>query len=148
MRQLYVLCGLPASGKSTTAKELGGYIISTDTIRERLTGDASDQSMNSKVFGIAFGKLKRTLADEKYGRIVFDATNILQSDRSNILRHVRKSGADIETILVFHDIPLEVAIERNSKRDRVVPEEIIRQMYSDIQRPNESEKFDKIIWKR
>lgn len=148
MRQIYILSGLPASGKSTTAKELGGYNICPDYIRGQLTGDEGDQSQNDKVWAIAYGKLKRTLADPKYGRIVFDATNLVASDRHRLLKTIKNSGAEIETILVFHDVPLEVAIERNSKRSRVVPEYRIREMYAEMRLPTESEGFDKIIWKR
>ncbi len=57
MNKLYVLIGIPGSGKSTwTNKLLTGKhpteveVINMDDIRMRLTGNASDQSRNKDVF--------------------------------------------------------------------------------------------------
>ena len=49
--KLYVMCGLSGSGKSTIAKQITNdnpdtVIISTDMIREQLTGEIGDQSQN------------------------------------------------------------------------------------------------------
>lgn len=30
----HLLCGIPGSGKSTIAKDLNGYVVSTDSIRK------------------------------------------------------------------------------------------------------------------
>ena len=51
--KLYVMCGLSGSGKSTIAKQITNdnpdtVIISTDMIREQLTGEIGDQSQNVK----------------------------------------------------------------------------------------------------
>lgn len=53
--KLYVMCGLSGSGKSTIAKQIANdnpdtVIISTDIIREQLTGEIGDQSQNDEVF--------------------------------------------------------------------------------------------------
>lgn len=55
--KLYVMCGLSGSGKSTIAKQITNdnpdtVIISTDMIREQLTGEIGDQSQNDEVFEI------------------------------------------------------------------------------------------------
>ena len=52
------MCGLPASGKTTKAKEIvaeeGAEYVSSDEIRKELYGDESDQTNPNKVFEIMF----------------------------------------------------------------------------------------------
>ena len=44
----------------------------------------------------------------------------------------------------FFDVPLEVCLERNSKRDRVVTDEVMRSMADRLRPPAFKEGFDKI----
>ena len=48
--RLVVLVGLPASGKSTWIQQCGVFALSSDEVREMLSGDVTDQSMNRLVF--------------------------------------------------------------------------------------------------
>ena len=54
-----MLCGIPAAGKSTYAKQLNRLshnsymILSSDKIREELLGSAEDQSNNALIFKIS-----------------------------------------------------------------------------------------------
>ena len=52
---LYIMCGLSGSGKSTIATQIANenpntVIVSSDAIREELTGNENDQSKNEDVF--------------------------------------------------------------------------------------------------
>ena len=48
--RLVVLVGLPASGKSTWLHDNQLFALSSDAVREMLTGDVTDQSINRLVF--------------------------------------------------------------------------------------------------
>jgi predicted kinase len=45
---------------------------------------------------------------------------------------------------VWFDVPLEVCMERNQRRDRVVPEEAMRRMGAKLKAPAFEEGFSKI----
>ncbi len=48
--RLVILVGLPASGKSTWAQEKGLPVLSSDAVRQLLTGDPTHQGVNRLVF--------------------------------------------------------------------------------------------------
>lgn len=62
---LWVMCGLSGSGKSSVAKQLAQehentVIVSSDLVREELTGDYENQDHNEEVFQIFHKKFVRT----------------------------------------------------------------------------------------
>lgn len=77
MPTLAFLVGLPASGKSTFAKqkEMSGYKIhSSDAIRKELYGDENEQKDGDKVFQLLY---KRVAQDLKNGKdCVLDSTGL------------------------------------------------------------------------
>ncbi len=46
---------------------------------------------------------------------------------------------------VFFDVPLEVCMERNLRRARVVPEDVMRRMAAKLRPPSFEEGFSKVI---
>lgn len=123
-----LLIGIPGSGKSTVAEGLiaKGYMsFNADHIREELYGDAMIQGDPNEVFGLMYERLEEALIDEK--DIVIDNTNVRKSNRRTLIALAKQYGyTDIE--LWIMDIPLKTCILRNSKRTRVVPEDIIVNM--------------------
>lgn len=78
--KLYVLVGLSGSGKSTLAAQLAEsnentVIVSSDAIREELTGKIEDQSRNNEVFEIFHQRIRKNLEEGK--NTIADATNLL-----------------------------------------------------------------------
>ena len=67
--QVILGVGIPGSGKSTVLGELAserGYtLISPDSIREELTGDAANQSVNGKAWDIAYERARHALKKEE-----------------------------------------------------------------------------------
>ena len=126
MKKVIVGIGVPGSGKSTILRELAeknGYLyICPDDIRAEFTGNAGDQSKNREVWEEAY---KRTADSLKEGNtVVFDATFTNPDQRKDFLSFSKKSGAEkIQGILV--SIPLTLAQERNTQRERKVPSEVI-----------------------
>lgn len=145
MSDLYVMCGLPASGKSTYAIQLAAkenaIVVSTDNIRGILNGDESIQDNAEKVFKLAHNMIFDYL--NKGTNVVFDATNISYKRRIDLIKRYRKYADKI--ICVFMAVPYEVCLERNQKRERKVPEEVIERMYHNFYVPQPFEGFDKVV---
>jgi len=126
--------GIPGSGKTTTLKkfaEKNNYVyICPDDIRAELSGgDAADQSKNKEVWELTYNRAAEAL---KSGiSVVVDATFANSGQRKSFIEFLRKSGAEkIQGLYV--DTPLEVAKERNSKRERQVPDFVLDRMHTSI----------------
>lgn len=144
MATLYMLIGLPGSGKSFYAKSLsektGAIIHSSDAIREELLGSEEDQSESTKVFELLHCRVKKDLGD---GRdVIYDATNINSKRRRAFLQELIKY--DCKKIAIFIATPYEKCLERNNTRNRKVPEHVIKRMYMSFNVPCTQEGFDEV----
>lgn len=143
MVKMVMLCGLPGAGKSLYAEGLkeDGYVIhSSDKIREEL-GDVNDQSKNQEVFVTLHKRIKEDLRNEK--NVVYDATNLNRKRRVAFLNELKYIPCERVCILVA--TPFEVCLEQNSKRNRIVPEEVLHRMYRSFQMPCVQEGFDDVV---
>ena len=123
---LWVMVGLSGSGKSTIAKKIADdnpntAIISSDNIREELTGDYEDQKHNEEVFKIFHDRIRKNLENKQ--NVIADATNLTIKSRRAILSKV--NGLDIEKICVIIPKPFEKCKEDNLHREHPVPEEVL-----------------------
>jgi len=145
LRRVVVLVGLPGSGKSTYVKPMGSAVLSSDKIRELLADDETDQTIHEQVFQTLRYILRQRLA---IGRPVtyVDATNLTPAERRPYVEIARENGADAEA--VFLDVPVEVCLERNAGRSRVVPAEAVREMAVKLIPPRLEEGFSKIVIRR
>jgi len=139
--KVIVLIGIPGSGKSTWAAKQNATVISSDELRGVLSGDVKNQDIHAKVFA-TMRYLLRTRLELGATPTIIDATNIRRKDRKAWLQIAHKFGASVDAVLF--DLPIEVALERNRKRDRVVPEDVIRSMAKRLQLPTIEEGFKKI----
>jgi predicted kinase len=142
MSILNIAIGVPGSGKSTYMKTLDAVYVSSDAIRKELFGDENSQENPSKVFGILNSRIKEALESGK--NATYDATNVSRSSRKKIFKDYRNK-ADI-IVAYYFETPIEEAKRRNNSRDRVVPEEVIDRMFSNLTPPTFEEGFDKIIY--
>lgn len=128
------------SGKSTIAESLGGKVISSDKIREELEISVYNKKSNQRVFDYMHKKTRETLLNGE--DCVFDATNLFIDKRKMLLEEVK--DIDCKTVLVWVLVDLGIAIARNNERKNPIPSKIIKRMYSNIEIPAPSEKWDEI----
>lgn len=142
---LVMMCGLPGSGKSTYAKELEekyGYTIhSSDNLRKELYGDENNQENNSELFNELNRRIVSDLRDGKC--VVYDATNINRKRRIAFLKQLE--NINCRKYCVFIPTSYKDCLKNNKKRDRAVPEEVIKKMYKSFQVPYYNEGFDSVF---
>ena len=139
---LIVMCGLPASGKSTYSEWLAinanFHRVCPDIIRKDLYGDENVQGDGKKVFSIAHYQMA-TIGNLD-GNVVFDATNINANRRKKLVKEMRPYFDVI--ICKWFSTPLNICIKRNFSRERQVPYEVLKQMAENFQKPMIDEGFD------
>jgi predicted kinase len=138
LSKLILTVGLPGSGKSTWLARLGVNAISSDEIRRWVADDPTDQRIHRIVFRTVRYLIVQRLA---IGRPVtyVDATSLTPCERRPYIRLGQLYDCDVEA--VFFDVPVEVCMARNRLRERVVPEEAIREMARRLVPPSTAEGF-------
>lgn len=143
MKKLILMCGIPASGKSTTATILSACldnapIVSMDDIRERLFGTRKCQKQGGLVYKLAVNRVIRLFRDCDI--VIFDATNRSAKARKQVIQDIQDC-VDCGVYCVFLNTPLDIALDRNSNRDESiqVPSAVIRRMYETLQPPTNEE---------
>jgi predicted kinase len=133
--------GLPGSGKSSWFKRHNITPLSSDLLRTLLFDDATEQRFQDLVFSNLRSMLKARLIARRPMNYV-DATNLSPHDRHTWIKMARDFGYEVRA--VFFDVPVEVCMERNQRRDRVVPEDVMQRMASKLRPPTFEEGFAKI----
>ncbi len=130
MARLIITIGIPASGKSSLVKRVGIKYVSTDEIRQEVFGNVNDQLHNTEVFGIYYDRILTLLNSNE--SVIADSTNVSSSTRKRLYALAKDAGADVE--IWFFDISIDEALERNKKRLRVVPTDVIYRMYYNLEK--------------
>jgi predicted kinase len=133
--------GLPGSGKSSWFKRHNIRALSSDLLRDLLFDDPTEQRYQDLVFSNLRSMLKARMIARRPLNYV-DATNLTPHDRHTWIKMARDYGYDIHA--VFFDVPLEVCMERNQRRHRAVPEDVMRRMAAKFRPPTFEEGFSKI----
>ncbi len=134
--------GLPGSGKTTWYKRRGVTPLSSDLLRNILFDDITEQRYQSLVFSTLRSLLRARLIAKMPWNYV-DATNLSLGERRQWIKMAKGFGYEVQA--VFFDVPLEVCLERNKRRERVVPEDIMRRMAAKLKAPSFEEGFSKIV---
>lgn len=156
---LYIMCGLPGSGKSYSVSsglldiffdndDLTAY-VSRDEIRKNLLGpedsyfDKEDKVFNNFTTMIA-GDL------QTYDNVIADATHISRASRRKLISSIdKKFYGDYNIVFVYVDTPLEKCLEQNARRTGFarVPEEAIKSMARKFEYPwlNEDKRVKMVI---
>lgn len=133
--------GLPGSGKTTWYKRRGVTPLSSDLLRTLLFDDISEQRYQGLVFSTLRSLLRARLIAKMPWNYV-DATNLSPHERKQWIKMAKSFGYEVQA--VFFDVPLAVCLERNSKRDRQVTDEVMHKMAERLKPPTFKEGFEKI----
>jgi predicted kinase len=131
-----VMCGIPGSGKTSHVQKLRANdktiaIINGDNLRASLYGDPSCQGNWGEIWNLVEEAVEEASG---LGQIVIvDGTHCRPEYRSETLTLLKSYGySNVELIVL--DVALGKALRQNQQRSRKVPEHVIRQMHSDLQR--------------
>ena len=151
-KELILLIGLPASGKSTYISKLKGkfIIISNDLYVEKIA------KKMKLTYTEAFNKIGRddTLnntrkefdkAIKKNINIVIDNTNMNKKERSYFVNNVPKDYKKIAIIFKISDSELKKRLDKRGKETgKTIPDEVIKNMKTKYEPPSRKEGFDEI----
>jgi predicted kinase len=137
--------GLPGSGKTTWFKRRGVTPLSSDMLRSILFDDITEQRYQGLVFSTLRSLLRARLIAKMPWNYV-DATNLSAHERRQWIKMAKSFGYEAQA--VFFDVPLEVCMERNSRRERTVSDDIMRKMAERLRPPSFKEGFSKITMVR
>jgi predicted kinase len=133
--------GLPGSGKSSWFKRHNVVPLSSDMVRSLLFDDVREQRFQDLVFSNLRSMLKARLIAKRPMNYV-DATNLTPQERQHWIKLAKDYQYEVHA--VFFDVPLDVCIERHLRRDRVVPEDVMRRMAAKLKPPTFEEGIAKI----
>lgn len=137
-----MLCGLPASGKSTWAKDnadkLNAEIHSSDKLREELYGDESIQGDSVKLFEELHRRMKKSL--EEGSNVIYDATNISKKRRVHFNKEFIKYNREV----VYFDTHYEICVINDRERKRTVGKDVLTKMFKALQIPTYAEGWNNI----
>jgi predicted kinase len=133
--------GLPGSGKSTWFKRHSILPLSSDMVRILIFDDVTEQRYQDLVFSTLRSMLRARLLAKRPWNYV-DATNLSPHERRSWVKLAHDFG--YEAHAVFFDVPPEVCIERNRRRERNVPEDVMMRMAGKLRPPKFEEGFAKI----
>ncbi|GCD12597.1 AAA family ATPase [Clostridium tagluense] len=132
MKKAILTMGLPASGKSTVLNNLGflngDYTnIDPDLIKaEKLDYDPKQPQVYHSWSQVETKKrIAMAIIEEK--NIIIDGTGTNTEKMAKYIRDLQVEG--YEVTLLYVKVSLKTSLERNSKRERNVPEEIIREKF-------------------
>lgn len=142
MKTLMMLSAIPASGKSTWARNYRDthenvFIISSDEIRmEVCGGNFHDQSKQPLVWKLFEERIHEYASKAEDVTVILDALNDVNEVR---LKYLKNSPEYDRKVLVVFDFNLDKSQELNAKRDPEVrvPREILDMLAKKFEQPND-----------
>jgi predicted kinase len=150
MMTLYVLIGLPGSGKSTWAREnaahLRAVVVGSDEVRREFQASGQNPLNGDAVFAEVERRARTLLQTDQ--SVILDATHFLRKYRTYALHLAGDCCA--RRVAIWFDVPLDICLQRDAQRsnltfgDEQVPEEVVRRMAAMFQPPGRDE-FDEVV---
>ena len=149
-KELIVLIGLPASGKSTYIKKMKGYeVVSNDHVVEDFAqkkGITYTEAFHQLNKDLVKGKVRKKFDDAvKSGKnIIIDNTSMTKSQRGYYVSNVPPNYKKIAVIFKISDSELRKRLDKRAKETgKVIPDDVIEYMKKNYESPTKGE-FDEI----
>lgn len=149
-KTLWLLSGIPASGKSTWARQFLHSVEpemaiwhSRDMIRFAMLKEDEDYfAHEDEVYELFIEGIQASLDHPFRKDIIVDQTNLNDKARNKLLSYL-KIDPDVEIVNVIFDVPLHVCLERNAQRTgrEKVPNSVIRRMFYSFKYPENGYKI-------
>lgn len=135
-KNLWILVGLPGSGKSYWAQKNKGnaVYISRDAIRFSMLGNDEEYfKYEGKVYSIFLKQIQGSL--NRGEDVIADATHLNWASRNKLIEHLYLENVNVNCVVFKTD--LETCLERNAMREgrACVPETVIRNMRKSFTHP-------------
>lgn len=145
---LTITCGIPGSGKTSWAMaecerkpDVRIKLISSDEVRRFVTGSYGDSEHDRFVLNLCQTIVEHFL---DFGfEVIYDATNPTPVSRELWVGLASRLGIPIRCVWV--DTPLDICLSRNSRRENIVPDSVIRRIHDVFVPPGDSEGFYDVI---
>ena len=148
-KTLWILCGLPYSGKTYLSKKIiEGTPVAYICIDHILAERGFDWDANrlpkidewEKIFEVSYERLK--IALKRNMNVLYDSTNHTKASRDALRKQAQKIGAEVRVIFV--DIPIETLWKRwkenaLQKNRSVVSKELVEQTIQTFEKPTADE---------
>ena len=143
---VYIMCGLPRSGKSTWIKSKSDSItaVCPDRVRKVIFGHQYHPPVEGMVWSFVTGMVRLLLEQGK--DVCLDATSITKSERGQWIRVAKEF--DAKTVVVFINTPFQTCLDRNevSPDDEKLPDEAMERMLNRFENPDKKEEGFDDIW--
>ena len=152
MKNLYLMCGIPGSGKSYWIKENKDKfkgtikIVSRDQIRFSLLSDEDEYFSKEVDVWVEF--IKEIIDGLKnYDNTIVDATHLNAPSRCKVLNAVGEYLGNVKITAIVVKAPIYTCIKRNDERTgrALVPHSVIHRMHYQFDMPTTEEGFNDII---
>ena len=133
MPRLFIMCGLPASGKSTFAQQFiknnDIRYVSRDEIRFSMVKENEEYfSREKEVFEKFAGTIAQTLVDGF--DVIADATHLNRISRDKLIRTIDQYTTEYTITYIVLETSLETCMKRNALREgrARVPDSVMKSM--------------------
>jgi predicted kinase len=147
---LYVLIGLPASGKShwarANADRLAALIVGSDDVRADFQARGQNPFDGDAVFAEVERRARAYLQADR--SVILDATHYQRRYRTYAIDLAHQLG--VTCVAIWFDTPLATAVQRNGWRtgdrfgEQRVPDRFIRDLAAHFDPPGHAE-FDRVV---
>lgn len=149
--KLYIICGLPRTGKSTWTKKNSRncIVVSPDSIRKEIFGHQFHSFANNYVFALAEAMVLLLLKQGK--NVIVDATHLNEFTREKWLPIAKATNCKVFIVWTYahikpeENLKLALLRNKNSIKEEQLPEDAIKRMHNIFEAPNEDSSWYKVI---
>lgn len=133
MQTLYVMCGIPASGKSTKSKQLAEKHGLTRFSFDEMGCYTTRQFLRPVVEALKNGE-----------DVIMDSTHLKTNSRKVIFQAIE--SIPCRKICIFMNTSFDECLRRNANRDARVPDIAMETLNNSIEPPTLDEGWDEILY--